>query len=103
MGQDCQKISGELLEDIKFCIEGRTDEKEIKKNNNFKKIELQQKSVQLKKLDEDEDDDNNVNDNQYDENNNYRKDLDEDNNMRINDNYGNDVKEYENNYDNNYQ
>ena len=30
MGQDCQKISGELLEDIKYCIEGRTDEKEIK-------------------------------------------------------------------------
>ena len=103
MGQDCQKVSGEFLEDIQYCIEGRTDEKEMKKNNNFKKIELQQKSVQLKKLDEDEDDDNNVNDNQYDENNNYRKDLDEDNNMRINDNYGNDVKEYENNYDNNYQ
>ena len=62
MGQHCD--SGELLEDIQYCIEGRTDEKEIKTEPNFKKFELQQKSVQLKKLDDDDDDeDDNENEN----------------------------------------
>ena len=92
MGQHCD--SGELLEDIQYCIEGRTDEKEIKTEPNFKKFELQQKSVQLKKLDDDDDDeDDNENDKKYDENNNFRGNLEEDNNMKINDNYATDVKQ----------
>ncbi len=99
MGQHCD--SGELLEDIQYCIEGRTDEKEIKTEPNFKKFELQQKSVQLKKLDDDdddEDDNENENDKKYDENNNFRGNLEEDNNMKINDNYATDVKQPQNDY-----
>ena len=98
MGQHCD--SGELLEDIQYCIEGRTDEKEIKTEQNFKKFELQQKSVQLKKLDDDDDDDedDNENDKKYDENNNFRGNLEEDNNMKIKDNYATDVKQPQNDY-----